>query len=173
MDSLMEGMEINKEVLALSCPGVFVIIDEDLREVFVSCSNNILKGISHVVTGMKSKNHRCFHMSNVKIIVTYRGNDPKLLASKFIQKYGDMGYKVLNKVEPIKLTTRIRNLPFEDKMVAVVTLRSSRGNERIVAAFDKMEACSHWLEDSYPAGLVDRILYLEDDLTTKVRGLYE
>lgn len=173
MDDLMDSDYSSTNWLELVSPGVYGVFDHSTKEVFIGCSNNLIKGIASVVTKIKEKDHVCSSMSIVKISVLYIGPNQRLEGSKIIDKLTRDGYKVLNKVIPISLSPRIRTLPLKGNLVAVVTLRSNRGNERIVAAFEQMADALVWLGNEYPNGIVQTIVYSNNQLTKECREHYE
>lgn len=171
-DDLMVGFEITHQSFNLVNSGVFVVVDEDTKEVFISCSNNLFKGISSVVTRIMEQDYCIKYSDNVKIVVKYIGKNPRIFGSKLIEEYDQMGYKVMNKVKPIQLTVKYRSLPYEDRFVEVVTLRSNRGNEEIVGAFESKDDAVDWVLGTYPEGIISDILYLDNALTKEVKLRY-
>lgn len=161
------------ELMKLASSGVYGIFDETTKEVFISCSNNLLKGISNVVTRIKEVDHICSSMKNAEIRVLYIGPNQKLEGSKFLDKLSSQGYKILNKTVPIILCPKIRTMIYNSNMFAVVTLRSSRGNERIVGAFGEMSEALVWMNNAYPNKVVTEILIKDDDLTKDLKEFYE
>lgn len=171
MDDLMTLKEFNIDYLQLVNSGVYGVFDEVNKRVFISCSNNLLKGIADVVTKIKNLDHVCSNMDSPEIKVLFLGPEPKLEGAKLIDKLSSVGYEILNQSSPIRLEAKIRTLKIdeEDKYYAVVTLRSSRGHERIVAAFEGMDECNEWFSENYPNGFVDKVVVLDCELTSKLQ----
>lgn len=169
----MNCVRILTELLGLAVSGVYGVFDEAKMEVFVSCSNNILKGVASVVTLIRDKDHICSNMVNPEIRVLFLGPDQRHRGTQIIRDLESRGYKVLNHAAPVLLRAKVRNLQMGMAQVAVVTLRSSRGSEKIVAAFSDPEECSRWTEEWYPGGLVTDIVRLDSKLTQEVLEHYE
>lgn len=155
-------------------PGVFVIFDRNAKKAYISCSNNLLRGIAGTMTRIKEGDHLvCSHMTEMEIQIRYQGEEPRFHGTKIIAEFEEMGFEVLNKNPPVSLAAKVRILPLQNRNVAVVTLRSARGNERMVAAFENMEELSVWHEEHYPKGLVTNIVILDDKLLREVKEMYE
>lgn len=169
MDSSIISQKLAINWFDLAQSGVFIVKDEQLRECFVSCSNNMLKGISYLVTQVRDKDHVCGHFGCLEIEVMYLGPETRLVGSQVIEKLQIEGYKVLNKVVPVSYSPRIRILDIENETLAVVTLRSRRGNEIVIAGFKDMGDAELWLEENYPGGLVTKIVKSNTEVSRKVR----
>lgn len=153
-------------------PGVFGVFDEENKRVYISCSNNLILGIATVVTKIKKNDHVCSNMASPIVQILYQGENQGHEGTKVMESLRAKGYQILNGRTPILLEARVRSLMYEKRLVAVVTLRSSRGNERIVAAFETMPECQLWVSDVYPNGFVDTIQELDTELTKQVQKTY-
>lgn len=165
----MDSIRFADSVFKLASPGVFGIFDETTKRVFVSCGNNVVKGIAGVVTKIKNMDHSCGNMIDPEVRILYLGTHPKHQATKIMTQLSESGYEIVNKTLPVLWEAKIRVL----EGVPVVTLRSARGNELIVGAFKTMPECKDWFSATYPNGYVDEIVDLGDALTQEVQKQYE
>lgn len=172
MDNGMESIRTLNEAMRLVDSGVFGVFDHPRKLVFISCSNNVIKGIASLVTKITDQDHVASQMLSYDVQVLYLGPNPRFEGSKIIQKWEKEGYRVLNSVAPIKLSAKVRVLYMGDEPVVVVTLRSARGNERIVGSFKSMADCEPWFEEHYPNGYVDQVVELGDEFTEKVKEFF-
>lgn len=165
----MESVWTEFKAIDYVSPGVFGIFDEKNKRVYISCSNNLILGIATVVTKIKKNDHPCSNMENPVVKLIYRGQNQNHEGSKVMESLRAKGWEILNGRSPVLLEARIRSLPYEKRLIVVVTLRSSRGNERIIAAFERMEDCQLWISENYPNGFVDTIQELDNELTRQVQ----
>jgi hypothetical protein len=173
MDKSMNCVWTLTDPLRLTESGVYGVFDETNKQVWISCSNNLLKGIASVVTLIREKDHLCSNMVNPEVRVLFLGPNQRHEGTKILQRLEGEGYRSLNKYSPVLLTARVRALHMGIRLVSVVTLRSSRGSEEIIAAFSNNEDCSNWFDEFYPGGLVTEIVRLDDELTSQVKREYE
>lgn len=122
----------------LSVPGVYVYIDDRNKEVFVSYSRNMLESIY--------RNIRDGHYINTEVVVL-DSECPverlKLEASWWMNEYRNKGYRVLNKVLPVKykLTVNI-NKYYQVEVI----LKPARSKGKVLRIFTKMEDALQFIE---------------------------
>lgn len=169
----MSSERLVTDVYELAEPGVFVVKDDTTRVAYISASNNILMGISRIVGGIKSGNFEFSgRYSTPKVDVVFIGANPKFHSDRIMTEYAKKGYSILNNRSHLRLSARMRMLDYKDSYVGAVTLRSARGNEYVVAAFDDIVECEEWFSTYYPNSYVENVIELNDPLTREVKKLY-
>lgn len=156
------------ELLDTSCSGIWGLVNEADRKIYLSYSNNILSSISRNISDLKSRCHSCRDLNNdlskLSIIIVER-NTPssqlKLSLSNWMDNYRNNNYGLYREFIPVSY--KLRKVVSKDYLVHVL-LVNSRNDKIVVGIFDKMDLADQFINTHYKDNIT-KVIYSDNQLT--------
>lgn len=165
-------LQLNNEFLLnlnnLSNSGLFALINDFDRKVYVGYSRNILDALKRIVSDLNDnlKTHKNIKedFTKLRLVVLEKMTDVrlmKILYNNYIEHYRNIGYTSYRNVIPIKLRVRIE-ITLDYKIL--VHLVCNNKTKIVVGVFDKMKEADSFVADFYTDRKI-KLVYANNALT--------
>jgi len=147
-------MNVLPNLTQLSKAGIWAIVNESDKVLYITQSNNVLSSMSRNIDQLNNKSHHCRsllrHKSKLSFVVLEYvtiETDRKLRLNYWIEKYRNKGYTLYRKHNGEALYVP-KILVTEDFKIHV-TLVNRRNDKLVVGVFDKMSEAEHFTTTHY------------------------
>lgn len=162
-------MNLYRTLNDLSKPGIWAIVNERDRVVYLSQSNNILSSMSRNIDMIHDKSHPCRKLLRDKSLLSFvlleelhTETNRKLRLNYWINHYRNKGYTLYRRHNgEVSYTPKV----FVTKDYKIhVTLVNKRNDKLIVGVFDKMDDATQFIT-TYYSNTFYNITYSDNILT--------
>jgi hypothetical protein len=163
-------MNLYRTLNDLSTPGIWAIVNERDRLVYLSQSNNVLASMSRNIDMIHNKSHSCRKLLRDKSLLSFvvleevssTETDRKLRLNYWINHYRNKGYTLYRKHNG-EATYTPKLFVTKDYKVHV-TLVNKRNDKLVVGVFDKMNDATQFIT-TYYSNIFYTITYSDNILT--------
>lgn len=157
----------------LCSPGLYVILNEEDRKVWVGQTHSFLEAFSRMLSGLRdgtypSKPLRLAYNNRkirIEIIETCTDKTERLLKLGVLcEEYKSRGYELYNKRDGLKYTPKLRIVQEDYKFYAQVVLKNRNHGTLVVGVFEEVEEAEQFMK-TYYSGKIVRPVYSTNDLT--------
>lgn len=158
-----------KDLTELNTPGVYALINNKDKRIFITQSNNILSSVSRNIAQIRDKSHSCRpllrNLPNLELLVLEHESSPKnrkIRLSYWMTIYKTKGYELYNPSTPVsyKVQARITS----DYFVHVLLI-NKRNDKLVVGVFNTMSEAESFISQNYPNQSINNVIYSSNDLT--------
>lgn len=146
----MQGANMLYDIVKYSKPGVYILVEDGSRVVYINYSNNILESI------IRANSDICLS-PNMDVIIVSESNSivtQRLVVSQYMGYYKALGYTILNSPKVYSWKAKIGIL--KDKVV--VYLENGSRDRYIVAVFKYMHKADQFVKQYYDVKDINTIV---------------
>jgi hypothetical protein len=148
-------MNLYPTLTNLSKPGIWAIVNERDRIVYLSQSNNVLSAVSRNISSIHDKSHSTRRLIRDKSLLSFvfleevaTETDRKLRLNYWIDNYRNRGYTFYRKKNGECLYTPKVFITTDFKVH--VTLVNKRNDKLVVGVFNTIQEANQFVESNYP-----------------------
>lgn len=149
---------------------VYGFINLETKKIFIGYSRNTIQAICRQIKNPLLKGD----LKKVSFIIIETIDDPINLRVRYeywVNEYRNLGFIMYRQHNAITYKAQIGVMDdisslVNGKLQFTVKLRSRRRKELIVGVFETLEEANGFIELNYPNGVVNRVIYADNTLTT-------
>jgi len=175
----MEILDINLVSLeTLNINAVYALINEVDKKAVVFSTVNVLRSLNRLIA--ENVDHNLDYemiiqdLAKLKVCILERNvkeSELRVRRDVWQNKLKDNGYSLYKEYRTVKYRIQVQNTLINDTLYYCVYLISKRWNKHLVAVFDNLENCNHWIIETYPTDYVTNIVILNNDLYNEIKDV--
>lgn len=170
-----EYMDIMKELIMLKQGGIYCFINSDKKKIQIFGSRNIMRNLDeNLEIILKSNEYPELKedLDNVEFSIletTTNDQEIRVLLSKWNEYYINEEYKSYKEDGYTKYRLVDSFSMFDNKYYITVELRNKHKSKILIGIFKSHDEALEWKKLHYPNNKIDRLIYCNNELTTKYR----
>lgn len=171
-------MEVDvKQLLSLPKMGVFALINDQDRVVFITHSSCIVESLGKLIRQLKERTHNCANLiidrDKLRLVVLEEIQNSSALSVRtryWIDQYVAKGYGLYSKINAVKYRLRVE---YDELGNVIVKAVNTRNKGYVIGVFRNLGLANQWINNTYKSKEYIIPQYAKNELTKSYLEKYE